>query len=732
MYYKQLFTLFSACLFFSCQERDDINLPAITKLSIQNQSVLVNEQVKPINAYAYKNNRLTKKIENIQLQPDAQFPVDLAPGEADRLIIIAGNTSPHLQYAINDLTEIKTETSASVDFVSTFPQLFFTGEKELIKLNNTIADIALTRSIASLDFRLGTTLPVQIDSCIVDNLADKTNIFSDKVTPPYDLQYRSMRIASSAFSNFNNYLEGALYMYESHGKAPKVTIYAKINGVKNKLSLTLPDNIERNKRYEIVINSNGAVTFTNLNVLPWSDGGSTVAKPDSFTPKIDLSNSTFPQGVSVGSNLDTLFLAPHFEGKFILGINAPVETETKIESTHIQVKPLSQTKESYLGNRFELDVRRSDINKPDMILSLFVKSKSESQFYDKQIVLVKRGYRTRFDHATAHFSENKATYSDYIDGQIATISSSNPHKIQSITTQSEDEQFNWLKITEVNRSKILDGAFKPNDQGATGQMQSSTITVTYQDGVVENFTFTRKRQAIPVTKLGGLYWAKYNMRGNSKIYQDQINFTKDVDDLWEHLKNCSDQDFVYYSGAQYKGQSTDAMYYRNINGHLLLDKYSEVAPAHINASAPEMHCPPGYRIPSQDEMAKIVGTHLTMNLPAPGTSNQYTTPSNNIRYRIDRHRRNSLTIDGVTLHNIDHIKLTDINSNESIVLMGLGHQFSDTNTEFYRWIFGVVGSGSQRYYEINNTSNKLGMAEHNNSKTRIIRCVKSPVNYIIQ
>ena len=74
-----------------------------------------------------------------------------------------------------------------------------------------------------------------------------------------------------------------------------------------------------------------------------------------------------------------------------------------------------------------------------------------------------------------------------------------------------------------NVYRVLAG-WKPNDPTANGRVQEARIVIRNKaDGSArEAYTVSRRNYGLPVTWLHGVWWCKYNARGNSKSFDDQI------------------------------------------------------------------------------------------------------------------------------------------------------------------------------------------------------------------
>lgn len=725
---------------FSCKENENEVRFSNLNLNIIRETLNTNETLTNTCIFLYKDDDLVGKATNLQPNQNNHYEIGVNHLDAKKLIFITGEHSVDAGNVNPAFPEIQNSLTPVADFKANHPQLFYTGESDIQGLTNTLINIDLTRSLARLDITKATSLSVIIDSCVVAGAIDRSFILPGHKSNPASGEFKTFTVKGSILDNIDSGIIGLCYLYESHNLAPSVVIHAKINGIRNLLKVTLPTNIERNKRYEISIQTNGAAVYTNLNILPWGDGGNSIAKPENYKPKIDLANSVFPNEVKPNPDLDTIFIDANYSGEFQLALDIPTESEAKIESKYIQVSPITTIKSSYIGNRFNITSTESDINQGSLIIPMQIKSKTESQYYSKQITIVKKGYRTRMNKFNGTINGKAGVYDRYMDGLLAEITIEDGHTVSEITTKADDMQFDWLRTTPDNEKYLLEGAFKPNDTDARGQEQKSIISVVYTDSVIETFEISRKRFTLPVIRQGGLYWSKYNMRGNSKNYADQIGFDKDIprDEYYEFLKNCSDEDFVYYAGATYKGKSTDGLYLKqsldqNMVPTLRYEGYGSIPAGQVSNGPANAHCPDGFQMPNLAEWQRIWYTGAAMNLPGHGATGNYNSTGGNNRYQISRHTRNSITIDGVQVNSISFVRIVDVRNytGEEMVFTGLGNQSAETTVTLGQIIFPVITS-NPTHFLINYQTNKTSYGNLSNGvETRTIRCVKTPVSFII-
>lgn len=748
---KSLIYLLFVALCLSCQNQD-VPVLGENQFAVKFKYDTSAAGLEHVNALLFNQDDLQHK--ETQLNPtEGVYTIGTNGKSIDRIMFIAGAHGLDFNSLSPTLTACKALTTQPVDFKTTFPGIHFTAETEAADIDNTLMDIQLTRSVARLDVVKDTELDVVIESCVISNLIDRSYIFPGSATLPTDGELKSQTLGAEAFTNLNNGIEGIAYMFENSEASITVTFDVSINGIKNKLKSTLPSKIERNKKYEIKIQSTGAVVYTMLSILDWGDGGSTETLPGGFVPKIDLSTSILPDGIVASQTLDTLYIAPDYSGAFVLGLDAPVETEAKVESSQIGIAVVPNSKNSYIGNQFMLTVSESDINQVRTFIPMMIKSKSEAQYYDKHIVIVKQGYRTWFKGLRANFDKKSASWDVYKDGYIAEVEAWNDYQasdIEKIETRSDDAQFDWLLVVSTDGVNTVEGAFKVNDTEATGQEQRSVMTVTYKDGVEEVFNFTRKRNAIPVIRQGGFYWSKYNMRGNSKSYADQIGFDRDIprDEFHLFLETCSDEDFLYYAGATYKGTSTEGLYLKNsippggTTPMLHFEGYSSIPNGEVSNGPVDAHCPPGYQMPTRVEWEHIWATNVKLSIPANGELGYFNTDrgpegeSLPNRYDVRRYTR-SITIDGVPNQPVSLLFLEDIRHypDEIMVFTGLGNQSSDTRVTLGEIIIPIATAGELNHSVVGFHDNVVRFYRNmggSGAQTRTIRCLKSKVNYIIE
>ena len=220
--------------------------------------------------------------------------------------------------------------TTSIDYVNTYPAMFYTGMLETATANSTDIDIAMQRSLSRIDVKIATEVEIKIDSCVISNLIDRTVLLPGAALTPTVGQLKIARFGEETFSDMNeNNKEGLVYIYESRGVKPTVEFFVNIQGIHTKLVAELPATIERNKKYEVSINGRGATVFTHIAILDWEEGETTDAKPEAFTPVIDIANSLLPAYVRVSERQDTIYV-PSCHTSFEIAIQAGVDRKSVV------------------------------------------------------------------------------------------------------------------------------------------------------------------------------------------------------------------------------------------------------------------------------------------------------------------------------------------------------------------------------------------------------------------
>lgn len=182
--------------------------------------------------------------------------------------------------------------------------------------------------------------------------------------------------------------EGLFFLYEQVTKESVVTITATIEGVKNVLTVALPDVIKRNLVYNIKVTTVGANLQATVQELPWGTGETVEGTPDlAKKVRIDASRSEFPEGFRVSDTKDTLYI-PHTGGNFRLALDASSEIEVVVygDESRISLSPLTNSDNGLSGTLWQANIPAKGLAIPQEFIQLRIRNKNLSNFYD-QVVL---------------------------------------------------------------------------------------------------------------------------------------------------------------------------------------------------------------------------------------------------------------------------------------------------------------------------------------------------------
>ena len=245
-----------------------------------------------------------------------------------------------------------------------------------------------------------------------------------------------------------------------------------------------------------------------------------------------------------------------------------------------------------------------------------------------------------------------------------------------------------------------------------------------------------------MTWLHGVWWCKYNARGNSRSFDDQILSAADPaaaagKSVLDYLRDCSPEEFYDLWGWAYQGDSGSGMRVVDLNGVLVMEGFSTGIPAHINKLPADALAPDGYEIPSMEEFNRIFdatdyvwvmwgGTHRLRN-PWEGHS----------IVKREQRRRNDIVVGSVAATDLLYTAMSspDFPQYEAVTWYGPGAQWNDDgirHSNHYNNILFSVHSpdGSGWFFAGSMAGLYLRENGAGNNDTRILRFKKSPVEYI--
>lgn len=331
------------------------------------------------------------------------------------------------------------------------------------------------------------------------------------------------------------------------------------------------------------------------------------------------------------------------------------------------------------------------------------------------------------------FDENgECDFNRYVDGELARLILPEG---KTATLRFGEEEAQWMKLTdEGNNTYRLLGGWKPNDPKADGREQAGELIITDKDGShPETYTIRRLNWGLPVVNVNGTWWCKYNLRGNVKNFNDQILINSDPakdSSLADYLTSCSDDEFLHILGDQYQAGNPEGLQLTHDDSSFYYEGYKSQT-NNFGTLSPTVMAPDGYQIPDFDDYRFFTGsTNFNLGYFNPGAFNNGLGQRLNFKVVERNATFQGLQYGPVTFYDFEY-------EGSHWTICGLGHQWDATSISKMMILLATYGNGGSTWM-IEGYSNSEGRGNwfkytgNNAQKTRTIRCIKTPVEYIYE
>ena len=176
----------------------------------------------------------------------------------------------------------------------------------------------------------------------------------------------------------------------------------------------------------------------------------------------------------------------------------------------------------------------------------------------------------------------------------------------------------------------------------------------------EEYVISRRNWGLPVTKLNGVWWCKYNAIGDAKNFSDQILSSADPaamvgKTVFDYLRDCTADEFFNLWKWNYQGKSSQGLQVIDDGGVAKLEGYSSSV-EHINKIDAKALAPDGYELPSMENFERVFNsTSGTIWLMWDGSHTTAWNRSTTIQRR--QRRRNDVTVGTVSLTDLIYISM---------------------------------------------------------------------------
>lgn len=735
---KYILTVASAGLFLlsGCQKekiRQDNAADGSLRISIissgMNYGITTESEtnIHTLDAYHFENGILSESFNSLQIDEKGVCRLDIK--QKNGMLYFLANDANITSRA--NLTNNVTTLEEFLQLIATADEmtsksLLMSGHTELDG-ENTSLSVSLKRAVARIDLE-SAFQDAEVNSITIRDIAltglvneggDKsvlTNIEKTDLTKDFGEQ------------PFKNKKESLYYLPEQTANGHAVEILMAVNGGWHRLKTTLPP-LKRNTVYTLKVYGNG--TNLNVEVLTdnWENGNSSES---GLTLKglVDKENSQLSEGVTVNERGDTVFV-PFWNSNFQLTLAAESGAQVSVlgEVEGITVTPASQSRSLSPVAEFNVSSRQKMPGSKSEYMYLDVYN---DQIQTGRVVLVFTPNPVQMSGLIEFDQNGECNFNRYVDGELARLILPEG---KTATLRFGEEEAQWMKLTdEGNNTYRLLGGWKPNDPKADGREQAGELIITDKDGShPETYTIRRLNWGLPVVNINGTWWCKYNLRGNVKNFNDQILINSDPakdSSLADYLTSCSDNEFLHILGDQYQAGNPDGLKLTHNGASFYYEGYKSQTD-NFGTLAPTVMAPDGYQVPDFDDYRFFTGgTNYNLKYFNPGSFNNGLGQRLNFKVVERNATFQGLQYGPITFYDFEY-------EGNHWTLCGLGHQWDAANISKMMILLATYGNGGstwlmEGYSHSDGRGNWFKYAGNNAFKTRTIRCVKTPVEYIYE
>lgn len=609
--------------------------------------------------------------------------------------------------------------------------LLLTGSLTLGDATADAVEVPLRRSVARLDVATPDR-GVRVHRVTLRGMADRGYVFSrERVATAPDAVTTEEFTHDWSETPLENGRARLLYLSEQADARIEAEVLVEIDGAWHRLRTQLPAEILRNRIYTLRVQGLGASAQVVVTSGDWEAGDGTDAglRPGGV---VDTEASEIPDGVRINAACDTLVI-PHTPTSLHLVLRAEAGSELLIGGSapqaEITPEPLARALEPVIGVRVQTRLRM-----PGSVMEYVTLDLLHEGVATGRVVLCFAPNPLGVE-GSLHFDDAAlCDYGTYVDGELARLT---PAAGQTLSLEFASGESPWMKLVADGDGYRLLGGWKPNDPTATGRQQEGTLVVTDADGsTVERYTVRRRNWGLPVVRIGDTWWCRYNLRGDATRFEDQITVADDpapAEGLADYLAAADDAELLRLLGDQYQGGNVQGLPLRH-DGEAFYYEGMASTGGNFGTLDPASMAPAGYRVPSYDDYAYLSRSE-NFNLGGVGEHTYANAAGRQLTVRILERQATFLG------HDYGTVALYEFREGDAAwVLCGLGHQWNTTPGSLSPMMLLLATSGNaskgwvmEGYAQADRPGqNWLKFVANNTTKTRTLRCVKSPVEYMYE
>lgn len=613
-----------------------------------------------------------------------------------------------------------------------FDGLAMTGSLVLDGAGLTSASrgVNLRRSVARIDL-LSRDAEVEVHSVTIRRVADRGYVAENGTPSTPTSASRTDFRRDYGDAPLTAARETLLYLCEQPNDGMEVEVLVRFGGGWHRLKNALPAQLLRNTVYTLEVYGRGADAGVTVMAGNWEAGSATESSPV-LRGMIDAAASELPAGARLNEACDTLYI-PHVASELRLVLRAEAGSEVivdgQVRGVSVMPEPVTRGLEPVAAVSVSTPLRIPGSTDEYIGLTL-----ARNGVMSGRVVLVFKANPVRIEGLLQLDETGVCDFGRYIEGELARITA--PEGVE-LRVEFASGESHWMSLVPEEGVYRLLGGWKPNDPQADGRMQEGFLVIAGAGGeAVERYAVRRRNWGLPVVEIGGTWWCKYNLRGDVSRYEDQVLIKDDPAadaELADYLVSVDDAGLLELLGDQYQAGNLQGLPLRH-DGSVFYHEGMASSGQNFGTLDPTMMAPYGYRVPGYDDYA-FFAQNENYNIGGVGERTYRNAAGEELTVRI---QERDAEFFGQTYGTM---AIYEFRSGGSVwVLAGLGHQWDTTPGNIARMslLLATHGNASKTWMMEGYANaqrpgqNWLKFVANNMTKTRVVRCVKTPVEYMYE
>ena len=649
---KNIFAIIVSLAVISCTDKEAMNehsgadsviLPRVApyNYSSGNDETTETNEIETLYACLFENGVMTRVYTYID--PLAGIKVDDSNGHLYMVANIEGNDSA---YNIG-MTE-EEWLSTTISHIGGANLTYMSGVIDLSDVSNRV--LQLYRGVARIDVNVSGEHDLSVTDIMFKNVAQQSYLNRrNTVESPESTNYDDVNPIINAPLTGSTY--GVAYLCEQASDNISAVLTVNVDGEVVEKEVALPSILKRNCVYTINVFKESVQADVTLSVTDWENGGDYNLAPNERGLTVDVEGTSFPAHTGVDSDRRGIVLS-HYASDFVLSVDCDDELELIANpELPITVERIGGT-ENVGKNLFRITKKLWYPGMKRVERKLMFHRKGLNENYADDYINVVMSENPIKLEGLIHFEDSASfDFGKYIDNELGVFT---VPESKSVTVEYDEGEDEWVKLdAEGQRVRVI-GGWRPNDRTANGRVQKARIVISNSaDGSErEEYVISRRNWGLPVTKLNGVWWCKYNAIGDAKNFSDQILSSADPaamagKTVFDYLRDCTADEFFNLWKWNYQGKSSQGLQVIDDGGVAKMEGYSSSA-EHINKIDSKAFAPDGYELPSMENFERVFNsTSGTIWLMWDGSHSTAWNGGTTIQRR--QRRRNDVTVGTVSL-----------------------------------------------------------------------------------